>query len=107
MLKVKEAKEELSKKSYKDIQEETAYKWASRASASYELVLEVERSRKLVTWTLAGEYYHEAIEHAALVDDETENTVKKIQKDVDPYQEKALRHLETIFNQNMSEEKED
>ena len=51
MLKVKEAKKELSEKSYKEIQTETAYKWGSRACAAYEIQIEATfpDGTKLVT----------------------------------------------------------
>jgi len=94
MLKVKEAKKELSEKSYKEIQTETAYKWGSRACAAYEIQIEATSDReKLMFWTLGEEYYHEAIEHAALVDDKAE-LLKKLDEELAPYKKKASKDIE-------------
>lgn len=97
MLKVKEAKEELSKKTYRDIQVETAWKWASRAAASYENVLTCADDKKFATYLLAEEYYHEAVEHAALVPTLPEDELKKLQSEVIPYALKAWEELENVF----------
>lgn len=88
MLKVKEAEKELKEKSYREIQKETAWKWASRAAASYEQCVKVKKADKLVHWTIAEEFYHEAVEHAALVEGE-EDLLKSIREAVHPYMEKA------------------
>lgn len=103
MLKVKEAKEELNKKSYRDIQVETAWKWASRAAASYDNVLSASRDKKVITWTIAGEYYHEAIEHAALVEDGAASLLKEIQNQVGQYEAKAFDDLEIEFDQQLKD----
>jgi hypothetical protein len=50
------ARNELSRKSLKDVQVDTAYTWASRAVAAVNL-------QRLSD---AREYWHEAVEHAAL-----------------------------------------
>ncbi len=94
MLNVKEAKEELAKKSYKDIQIETAFKWGSRAAASYENQIDAKsKEEKLMLWTLGEEYYHEAIEHAALVDDKAE-LLAILDRKLAPYKKKALKDIE-------------
>lgn len=94
MLKVKDAEKELSEKTYKDIQTETAWKWASRAAASYDLQLASKSKReKLFLWTLGEEYYHEAIEHAALVDDKAK-LLKKLDEELAPYKKKATKDIE-------------
>lgn len=85
-LKVKEARKELEDKTYREIEVETAWKWASRAAAAYEKVK--ESGNKLGAWSVAEEFYHEAVEHAALSEDEGE-LLKKIKKAVEPYQEQA------------------
>lgn len=103
-LNVKAAREELENNSYNDVQRQTAWKWASRASASYELVVSAPQERKIVTWTMAEEYYHEAVEHAALVNDGTYKLVSEIQKAVDPYQADAFINLESTLGQDMSGE---
>ncbi len=63
--KVSEARAELSKKSLRMIQRETAITWAARAVASF---MSYKRTKNL-QWLLdAEEYAHEAVEHAALYD---------------------------------------
>src|SRR5271165_4795619 len=94
MLKVKEAKEELSKKAYLEIQKETAWKWASRAAASYELAVE-EKSikRKIAILQVAEEFHHEACEHAALYEDHGK-LLGEIETQLDSYHNKATEDLE-------------
>lgn len=91
MLDVESAKKELGDKSYGQIQEETAWKWASRACASYENVVEAQKARKLIYWTIAEELYHEAVEHAALSG--SDELLVKIRDSVHPYQEKAAESM--------------
>lgn len=91
MIKLKEAKEELEKKTYREIQKSTAWTWASRAAASYDNCAKADKD-KLVLWTVAEEFYHEAIEHAALVEGE-EDLVKEVREAVSPYQEKAATSM--------------
>lgn len=69
MLDVAAAKKELSEKTLDQIQRETAWKWASRAAASFENVLEADREKKVSLYMAGAEYLHEAIEHASLVYD--------------------------------------
>lgn len=94
MLDVKKAKDELSKKSYREIQEVTAWTWASRAAASYENVLTAESEAVIATLLLAEEYYHEALEHAALVDVGGSDLLNKIQDAVSVYSTAALTYVE-------------
>ena len=103
-LKVKEAEEELDRESYVEIQGETAWKWGSRAAATYEKLIKAKKEFKLGLWTMAEEYYHEAVEHAALVEDEASDLVKDIQKAVRPYQDKAFKNMESTFDQDLEEE---
>lgn len=57
---------EVQTKTAGQIQQETAYKWASRAVACFVLHRKTGDTR----WLLRGEdYKHEAIEHAAFADD--------------------------------------
>lgn len=64
---VESALDEVTQKTEQQVEEETAYKWASRAIACYLLY----RRTAKVDWLLQGDSYrHEAIEHAALVKDE-------------------------------------
>lgn len=93
MINLKAAKEELEKKSYGEIQEETAWKWASRACASYDNCKSAKKKEKLVYWTVAEEFYHEAIEHAALVEG-NDGLLGEIRKAVHPYLEDAAVSME-------------
>jgi hypothetical protein len=86
MLKVDEAQAELKVKTYDQIQEETAWKWGSRAAACFQNVVSGQ-SDKLAAWTLAEEYYHEAVEHAALSTNDA--LVRQIRDAISPFQEKA------------------
>lgn len=96
MIKVDEALKELEEKSYRQIQEETAYKWGARAAASYQMLMSESGPKQLVLWTLAEEYYHEAVEHAALVEDGGE-VLTNLHTQVRGYQEKAAKLLDSVF----------
>lgn len=87
MLDLDRASEELKQKNYKQIQEETAWTWASRACVSYQNCENLEGTEKLVCWTVAEELYHESIEHAALSGND--GLLQQIRDAVHPYQEKA------------------
>jgi hypothetical protein len=94
MLKVKEAREELKEKSYLEIQKDTAYKWASRAAASYELAIEEkDLCRKVAVFQIAEEFYHEAIEYAALHED-CGDLVNKVEKELEPYKDRSTADLQ-------------
>lgn len=101
MIDLKEALEELKTKSYNKIQEETAYKWAARACAAYSLLLDAKAPRKVGFWTMAEDYFHEAIEHASLTSHDPGELVSKIQKEVGDYQGKAADHLDDLFGQEL------
>jgi len=59
------ATEELRKKSLREINEDTAWLWASRAWAAYNFAKESPRESQ--RWLKdATEYEHEAVEHAAV-----------------------------------------
>jgi hypothetical protein len=97
--KIKEATEELSKKSYRDIQVETAFKWAARACASYKNVSSAKTDgAKLHTYLLAEEYAHEAVEHAALVPTLPDDILKDVQRLIEPFQIEAYDELEVALN---------
>lgn len=70
-----EAMKELSQKSLKTIQVETAMKWAHRAWAAYTMAHTLSDTKMLdqtIRWLHdAVEYEHEAIEHASLSGDDT------------------------------------
>ena len=98
MLNIKEAKEELTNKSYKDIQTETAYKWSSRAIACYEFQMETSNKKeKLMWWTLGVEYQAEGIEHAALTEDNA-ILIAKLEKELIDYHKKAQKDIEKLFD---------
>ncbi len=95
MLKVEEAKQELSQKNLQQIQTETAWKWASRAAASFEHCIAAEGTKKLACWSCGEEYFHEALEHAALV--EGEDVIGQVKKELMPYHEKAAENMDQYF----------
>ena len=87
-------KDELKEKSYLEIQKETAWKWASRACASYDLAIEEkDLCRKVAVFQVAEEYHHESIEHAALYEDGGD-LLKKVYKELEPYRERATADLQ-------------
>jgi len=101
MLKVDDALKELAQKSYVDIQVETAWKWASRAAASYEaLSTEEDKKALLASFMMAEEYFHEAMEHAALARDNI--LLQSIVNAVSPYEEKAAAHIHETFGSETS-----
>lgn len=91
MLNLEKARKEMEGKSYSQIQTDTAWTWASRASVSYEKVVSAEQDEKIVFWTVAEELYHEAVEHAALSG--SDSLLKSVREAVQPYQEKAVKSI--------------
>ena len=72
---------EVQDKTEEEIETETAFKWASRAIACFQL----HKETKLIKWLLVAEdYRHEAIEHAALVKDDGK-IYKQVTKEIDKY----------------------
>ena len=65
MIDIESALKELKTKSLDTIQRETSYKWASRALAAQKLF--GTDNQFILDY---NEYVHEALEHAALVEDE-------------------------------------
>lgn len=104
MLKVDEALKELQSKSYRDIQKETAYKWGSRAAASYKMLLSTPQEHKLARWTMSEEYQHEALEHAALIEDGAGTLVQEIYTAIKPFQDAAFKNMEQTFGQASQDE---
>lgn len=100
MLKVEEAVQELSQKNLNQIQTETAWKWASRAAASFQNSLTAEKAKKFACFACGEEYAHEALEHAALVDGD--DVISQIKKELEPYREKAADHIDQLFGLNVS-----
>lgn len=93
MLNIEAAKEELSEKSFVDIQIDTAWKWASRAAVAYEASVEAQDRAEKLGWYLQGvEYGHEAIEHSALVEDKGK-ILAEIQSSLEDYSSKAYEGI--------------
>lgn len=84
---VDEALAELGQASEYDIERETAIKWGARALAAYSLYEEFLERHWLLS---AEEYYHEAVEHAALIFDHGE-TARQIQLQIAPVRQRALK----------------
>jgi hypothetical protein len=95
MLKIEVAKEELSQKNFNQIQTETAWKWASRAAASFENCLTEKGSSKFASFVIGEEYFHEAVEHAALV--QGEDLTAQVKDEVFPYQQAAADDIDKLF----------
>lgn len=71
MLEVEKAREEILSKTNDQINEETAWTWASRAAAAFVLSKTSETERQREEFRLRGvDLLHEALEHAALVGDD-------------------------------------
>lgn len=84
--KSEETAKELDQKSLKDIQEETAEKWADRAEEAYKKAID----EKSIEWLLdAIEYGHEAIEHSSLGEDLA--VFEKIRAKLMPIHKKAIK----------------
>ena len=73
---VSEARRELLQKSRERIEEETAFRWADRALAAWQLYATSGADRWLRD---AEEYHHEAVEHAALAD-ETGEVLRRLRE---------------------------
>ncbi|NJO48207.1 MAG: hypothetical protein HC840_00665 [Leptolyngbyaceae cyanobacterium RM2_2_4] len=67
MLDVEMAKLELSRKSLSDIHTDTAWKWASRACAAFQISLELTGVNKSLKFSEGQDYLGEAKEHASQV----------------------------------------
>jgi hypothetical protein len=82
------SKSELDEKSLKDIQKETAEKWADRAEDAYGKAIK----EKSIKWLLdADEYFHESIEHSSLSEDLS--TFEKIRAKLMPIRKEAFKLL--------------
>jgi hypothetical protein len=86
MLDLAKASKELDEKNLMQIQSATAYTWGSRAAVAYNRFL----STGLISWLRdADEYYHEALEHAALVQTVEPVTLENLQNALRPLQASA------------------
>jgi hypothetical protein len=85
LTKSEETAKELESKSLKDIQKETAEKWADRAEEAYKKAI----AEKSIKWLLdADEYFHESIEHSSLSEDLS--TFEKIRAKLMPIRKEAF-----------------
>lgn len=87
MLDVDMAKLELKRKTLADIHTETAWKWASRAVAAYQLSRALSGSNRAIKFCEAREYESEAREHASQVN---ADLVDKIKDAIDQHLVDAL-----------------
>jgi hypothetical protein len=82
---VEAARKELQEKSIKDIQIDTAKKWAARAYVAFEIAayFSSEDRDSAIGWFHVGEEYrHEALKHAALVEGKESDDLLKGIKDL-------------------------
>lgn len=89
MLDLDSARKELTEKSYTEIEEHTAWTWASRACVVYQFISESSNEDEFNLCMLAEDYYHEAIEHAALVEGKGPELLKEVIEAITPYREKV------------------
>ena len=91
MFNVEAAKQEVLNKPFKVIQAETAYKWASRAAACYELVLTSAEEDVMKMMLMASDFLGEAREHSSEVGPEL---LTEINEKVNPYMQAAWNHVD-------------
>jgi hypothetical protein len=91
MLDVEMAKLELSRKDATDIHAETAWKWASRAAAAFEISMRLTKSNKALKFSEGQEYMGEAKEHASQV---SSSFLEEIERSISEYFTNALLDLD-------------
>lgn len=92
-LDLKKGSKDISTKNLAEIQEDTAWTWASRAAACYEKLKETGDWK----WkTDAEEYRHEAVEHAALIGDTHPTVLKEIHDALEDYRIEAQKEAKEI-----------
>jgi hypothetical protein len=79
MLDLEKARKELKEKGIRQIHEQTAWTWASRSIAAFELSLELQGLDKVFKFSDAQEYAGEAKEHAAQV---SSDLLREIEKNI-------------------------
>ncbi len=72
---IQDAIAELTRRTKREIEAETAWRWAARAAAAVRLA-NTDRARQLRWIAVAVEYGHEAIEHAAVAGFEVLNEIQ-------------------------------
>lgn len=95
-LDVEAALEEIQKDAEAVVEEKTAYKWASRAIACFKLAKKTSGGQKATWERRAIDSRHEAMEHAALMDD-MGITVAAIQALIDEHHEEAEVKDQDLF----------
>jgi hypothetical protein len=97
MLDAKKARKELGKKTLEDIEHETAITWGGRAVASYQVAHEAKGTADAVRRFAEGETYRqEALEHAAMVEDEA-HLVALVAEEIAPVRQQARDHVESLL----------
>jgi hypothetical protein len=92
-LNLEKGAKDISSKTLAQIQEDTAWTWASRAAACYEKLKETGDWK----WkTDAEEYRHEAVEHAALIGDTRPTVLQEIHDALEKYRTKAQKEAEAM-----------
>lgn len=92
-LDLKKGSKDITEKTLAEIQEDTAWTWASRAAACYEKLKETGDWK----WkTDAEEYRHEAVEHAALIGDTHPTVLQEIHDALEEYRKEAQKEAEEI-----------
>jgi hypothetical protein len=82
---IESALEEVQSKEEVEIEIETAFKWASRSCACYQLYDDTDE----VKWLLsAASYENEALEHAAMAKDQG-STLKTIEAEIEKHKPEA------------------
>lgn len=100
MLDLDSVREEINQKHALDkIHRATAWKWASRAAASYEAVLTEDPKKFMNRMIKAAEFNGEALEHAAQTGF-PHILVKEIYEAIDPYLQAAWEHIEKNGEKN-------
>lgn len=92
-LDLNKARKELADKTLVEVHRETAWTWGSRAVVAFDAVpLTEDLKKRIKAWMLAQEYEHEALEHAALVDDGG-LLVGEVIRAIKAYKERAERSV--------------
>jgi len=92
-LNIEKGSKDIELKSLAQIQEETAWTWASRAAAAYK---KLEETGDWKWKTDAEEYRHEAVEHAALIGDTHPTVLTEIHDALEEYRKEAQESAEEI-----------
>lgn len=101
MLDLDSVREEVNQKRALDnIHRATAWKWASRAAATYEAVLTEDPKNFSKRMIIGAEFNGEALEHAAQTQ-WPHILVKEIYEAIDPYLQAAWKHIDNNGEKNV------